>query len=146
MPTVVVERPWHLVPVALLATLWHAGGALDYLLTQIDYEPYTSQVPPEWLAWFGEMPLWVTAAWAIGVWVGLAGAVMLLMREHWAPLLLFIAFAAVTAATVWLTLLADPPMQVAVGMEFTWVMIGASLLALLLWLYARWMRRKGVIT
>jgi hypothetical protein len=146
MPTVAVERPWHLVPVGILALLWHAGGALDYLLTQIDYQPYVSQVPAEWLAWFDEMPLWVTAAWAIGVWGGLLGAVLLLMREHWAPLALAAAFFAVAAATVWLTLLADPPMQQVVGMEFTWVMIGTTVGALLLWLYARWMRRAGVIT
>lgn len=142
---IAAERPWHLVPVGILALLWHAAGALDYLLTQIRFEPYTGQVPAEWLAYFDAMPAWVTAAWAIGVWIGLLGAVLLLMREHWAPLALAVAFFAILAATLWLTLLADPPMQVAVGIEFTWVMVGATVAALLLWLYARWMRRVNVI-
>lgn len=141
----VAERPWHLVPVGILAILWHAGGALDYLLTQIGFAPYTDQVPPEWLTYFDAMPMWVTAAWAIGVWVGLLGAVLLLMREHWAPLALAVAFFAVAAATLWLTVFAIPPMQIAVGMEFTWLMIAASVAALLLWLYARRLRRLGVI-
>lgn len=144
MPTV-AERPWHFIPVGIIALLWHAGGALDYLLTQLDFAPYTSQVPPEWLDYFDAMPAWVTAAWAVGVWGGLLGAVLLLMREHWAPLALAASFVAVAAATIWLTLLASPPMQVVVGTEFTWLMIAATVGALLLWLYARWMRRVNVI-
>ena len=140
------ERPWHFLPVGIIALLWHAAGSLDYLLTQIGFEPYVSQVPAEWLAYFAAMPAWVTGAWAIGVWVGLLGAVLLLMREHWAPLALAVAFVAILAATLWLTLLADPPLQQAVGEEFTWVMILATVGALLLWLYARWMRRVNVIT
>ena len=138
-------RPWHLWPIGLLALLWHAAGALDYALTQLDVTAYTSQVPPEWMAYFGAIPAWVTAAWAISVWVGLLGAILLLMREHWAPLVLAVAFAGVLVATLWLTLLSDPPMQEAVGMEFTWTMVGATVAALLLWLYARWLRRRGVI-
>lgn len=143
---IAAERPWHLVPVGILALLWHAAGALDYLLTQIRFEPYTGQVPAEWLAYFDAMPAWVTAAWAIGVWIGLLGAVLLLMREHWAPLALAASFAAVLAATLWLALLAEPPMAEAVGPEFTTVMVAATVVALLLWLYARWMRHANVIT
>ena len=143
---IVADRPWHFIPVGIIALLWHAGGALDYLLTQIDYAPYTSQVPAEWLAYFDFLPIWVTAAWAVGVWGGLLGAILLLMREHWAPLALAASFLAVGAATLWLTLLSDPPMQEVVGVEFTWVMILATVAALLLWLYARWMRRRNVIT
>jgi len=145
MPTA-AERPWHFVPVGIIALLWHAAGALDYLLTQIDFAPYTSQVPPEWLVYFDGMPIWVTAAWAIGVWGGLLGALLLVMREHWAPLALAASFAAVLVSTLWLTLLARPPMQQAVGEEFTWVMVGATVFALFLWLYARRMRRDNVIT
>jgi hypothetical protein len=140
------ERPWHLIPVALLAVLWHAGGSLDYLLTQIGYEPYLSQVPPDWLAYFDAMPGWVTGAWALAVWGGLAGALLLLARLHWAPFVLAVAFFAVLAATVWLVFLATPPMPEAVGMEFTWVMVAAVVVALFLWLYARHMRRINVIT
>lgn len=145
MPTA-AERPWHFVPVGIIALLWYAAGALDYLLTQIEFAPYLDGVPPEWLAYFDAMPAWVTAAWALGVWGGLLGAVLLVMREHWAPLALAVSFAAVLVATLWLMLLAEPTMQQAVGVEFTAVMIGATVFALLVWLYARWMRRENVIT
>ena len=146
MPSFVAERPWHLVPVGVIALLWHAGGSLDYALTKLNVPTYVSQVPPEWLVYFDAMPVWVTAAWAVGVWGGLLGAILLLMREHWAPLALAASFFAVLAATLWLTIVSDPPLQEAVGMEFTWVMILATLAGLLLWLYARRMRRLNVIT
>ncbi|MGY6409725.1 MAG: hypothetical protein ACXIUV_01670 [Alkalilacustris sp.] len=142
----IAERPWHFIPVGVIALLWHAGGSLDYVLTQLDFGPYTSQVPPEWLAYFDAMPAWVTGAWAVGVWGGLLGAVLLVMREHWAPLALAVSFVAVAAATIWLTLISNPPMQQVVGTEFTVVMLGATVAALLLWLYARRMRRLNVIT
>ena len=146
MPTIIADRPWHFVPVGIIALLWHAGGALDYALTQFNVATYTSQVPDGWLEYFNAMPGWVTAAWAIGVWGGLLGAILLLMREHWAPLALAASFFAVLAATLWLTLVSDPPMQEAVGMEFTWLMVSATAAALVLWIYARWMRRINVIT
>ncbi len=143
---IVAERPWHFIPVGIVALLWHAGGALDYLLTQLDFAPYTSQVPAEWLVYFGAMPAWVTGAWALGVWGGLLGAVLLVMREHWAPLALAASFVGVGSATVWLMFISTPPMQQVVGAEFTVVMLVATAAALFLWLYARRMRQLNVIT
>ena len=141
----IADRPWHFIPVGILALLWHAGGALDYVLTKLDFAPYTSQVPGEWMVYFDAMPAWVTGAWALGVWAGLVGAVLLVMREHWAPLALAASFVGVAAATVWLTLISNPPMQQVVGSEFTVVMLAATAGAFFLWLYARWMRRRNVI-
>lgn len=56
--------------VAVAALLWEAMGCYAYL-TQVR-------------AADDAMPLWVTAAFAIAVWVGLAGAILLLMRRSWA--------------------------------------------------------------
>jgi len=56
-----------------------------------------------------------------------------------------VAFAGVLVATLWLTLLADPTMQQAVGAGLAWTMVAATAAALLLWLYARWLRRAGII-
>lgn len=138
-------RPWHLWPIGLLAFLWHLAGSADYVLTVIDYPPYTSQVPPAWMEYFGSMPAWVTACWAVGVWVGLLGAILLLMREAAAPLTLALSFLGTLGASVWLLLLSDPPMQQVTGAGGVYVMVGATLAALLLWIYARWQRQNGVL-
>lgn len=136
--------PWHLWPVGLLALLWHIGGALDYVLTQIAYAPYVGQFPPEWAAYFDAIPAWVTGAWAIGVWVGLLGAVLLLMRDRNAVMALAVAFVAMVVATIWLVFISQPTMQSVTGAAGLYTMFGASAAALFLWLYARWLKIRGV--
>jgi len=138
-------RPWHLLPVGILALLWHIGGAADYLATQLEFGPYVSQFPPEWMVYFGNLPLWVDSAWAIGVWIGLLGAVLLLMRERAAVLALAVAAIAMLAATIWLIFVSDPTIQAVTGANGAWVMVGATLASLLLWLYARWMKVVQVL-
>jgi len=132
--------PWHLWLVGGLALLWHIGGAADYVATQIEFAPYVSEFPPEWIAYFGAMPLWVDAAWAIGVWGGLLGAVLMLMRETGAVLALALAALAMIAATIWLVFLSDPTMQSVTGANGLLVMAGASAASVLLWVYARWLK------
>jgi hypothetical protein len=138
-------RPWHLLPVALAAVLWHAAGAADYALTKMRVPAYLDQVPEEWVVYFDALPAWVTAAWAVGVWIGLLGALLLLARESLAPLMLALAFFALAAASVWLVWLAEPPMAEVTGQEGVLVMAGATAASAILWLYARWMRARGVL-
>lgn len=140
-----VSRPWHLVVVGLVALLWHLGGAADYVATQMRFEPYVSEFPPEWIVYFGGLPTWVNAAWAIGVWVGLLGAILLLLRERAAVLTLAVAAIAMVAATIWLIFLADPTIGAVTGDVGVWVVAGAALASVLLWLYARWMKVAQVL-
>lgn len=145
MPDTAVVRPWHLIPVGLLALLWHLGGAADYLATHLAYEPYVRQFPAEWMVYFDTLPFWVDAAWAIGVWVGLLGAVLLLMRERAAVLALALSAVALIAATFWLLAVSDPPMQAVTGASGIYVMAGAALASVILWAYARWVKMHGVL-
>jgi hypothetical protein len=54
--------------VAVLALLWEGMGCYAYL-TQIS-------------AADDAMPVWVSAAFAVAVWVGVSGAILLLMRQR----------------------------------------------------------------
>ena len=36
------------------------------------------------MAYIDSFPIWVSFAWGLGVWAGLAGSLMLLMRHRWA--------------------------------------------------------------
>ena len=146
MPTAVADRPWHFLPVGILAFLWHALLALVYTLAQFELADIASHVPEDWLIYLDAVPLWVTGTLAVGIWVGLLGAILLLVREHWAPLALAVAFFAVAAVAVWMIFLSVPPVAIIVGPEATWLLVAATIGALLLWLYARWMRRIDVIT
>ncbi len=137
------RAPWYHWPVALAALIWHAAGAADYTLTQLRVAAYLVQFTPEQIAYFQAMPAWVDAAWAVGVWGGLLGAVLLVMRSGMAVLCLAASCVALAAATLWLLVLADPPMAAVTGMTGVWVMLGAVVVSLVFYLYARTLRVGG---
>jgi len=131
------HTPWHHWPVALIALLWYAAGAVDYALTQFRLPAYMAFFTPDQIAYFTALPLWVDAAWALGVWGGLLGAWMLARQSAWSPLILALAFAGTAAATAWLLALSSPPMQAVTGPVGLWVMLGAVALSLAIYIYAR---------
>ena len=59
------------------------------------------------------MPPWLTGVWAIAVWVGLAGAVALLMRRRLARLAFGISLAAVVVQFGWIFL--TTPIMTTIG-------------------------------
>lgn len=138
--------PWYHWPVAILALLWHAGGALDYALTQFRVEAYLAQFTPEQVAYFQSLPAWVDGAWGIGVWIGLLGAWLLFTRSGLSVLLLAASAAALIAATVWLIALSEPTLGQVTGPVGVWIMLGAAVASVLFYLYARAMRQRGVLT
>lgn len=139
------RAPWYHWPIALAVVLFYAGGAADYALTRLRVPGYLSQFSPDQIAYFQSMPTWVDAAWAVGVWVGLAGAVLLVMRMGIAVLPLAASCAAMVAATVWLLVLSDPPMAEVTGMLGVWIMVGVAAASLVIYIYARAMRVMGVL-
>ena len=69
--------------IATLATLWNAIGAYQYIV-QVTLAPQDMQaMSTEMQAYFNELPNWVTSAFAIAVWSGLAGSIGLLLRKSW---------------------------------------------------------------
>ena len=81
--------PWHLWVIGILALLWNAFGAYDYLMTQTRNEAYMSAFTPQQLEHFYSFPAWMEAFWAIGVWGALLGAILLILRSRF-PLYAFI--------------------------------------------------------
>ena len=78
------RTPAHVWIVGVLATLWNAFGAFDYVMTQTDNEAYLSQFTAEERAFFDSFPAWMEAFWALGVWGALIGSLLLLMRSRYA--------------------------------------------------------------
>lgn len=74
------SSPWHLWIVGVLAVLWNSVGAFDYLMTETRNANYLSSFSAEQLAYFTGLPKWVIATWALGVWGGVAGSLLVLLR------------------------------------------------------------------
>ena len=82
--TVRARTPWHLWAVGLLAMAWNAFGAMDYTMTKLNGEAWLRQMQmtDAQIAYTLAMPAWMSAAWAIGVWGGVLGGLLLLLRSR----------------------------------------------------------------
>ena len=91
-------RPWHLWVVGILGGLWSLMGVVSFMLTQMNVEAVMSQFPPQQRAYFESFPLWAVAFWAIGVFGGVVGCLLLLLKNRLAfPALLASAIGAIVS-------------------------------------------------
>jgi len=137
------RRPWHLWLVGVLGLLWNAMGAFDYLMTQTRNEGYMGQFTPEQLEYFYAFPTWVVAFWALAVWGGVLGALLLLLGKRLSVPVLLGSFLAMVVTSFHNYVLTDGmAVTGALGMAFSVVIFAA---ALGMWMYARAMTRRGVL-
>ena len=138
------RTPRHLWVIGIVALLWNAIGAFDYLMTQTRNAAYLSGFPPEQLAFFFGLPAWVVAAWAIAVWGGLLGAALLLLRKRLAVPVFAVSLAGLVVTTFqnWVLSNAAEIFPDTASRVFS-VMIFA--IAVGLYFYARAMRERGVL-
>ena len=76
--------PWWFWLASVLFVIWNAGGAYDYLMIHTDNPAYlakAAEAAPEAVAYLDEMPAWRVVLWALAVWGGFAGSVLLLLRR-----------------------------------------------------------------
>jgi hypothetical protein len=138
------RAPWHLWVVGGAALLWNAMGAFDYVMTETKNAAYLSGFTPKQLAFFYAIPAWGIAAWAIGVWGGVLGSLLLLLRKRLAVLAFLASLLGAVVTTIRTYFLANG-MEVlgdVFSLGFAAVII---LVALGLYLYARAMRERGVL-
>jgi hypothetical protein len=88
MSTTAKPATWYWV-VAILALLWNLTGVVAYLM-QVTMTPEAMQaLPPEEQELIRNTPAWATGAFAVAVWFGFFGSVLLLVRKAWAvPILI----------------------------------------------------------
>jgi len=138
------RTPWHLWVVGVLAILWNSMGAYDYLMTQTQNEAYMSNFSPEQLEYFYGFPTWLVAFWALAVWGGVLGAVLLVLRKKLAAGVLLVSFLSMVVTTIYNFGLSNgfEAMGGAFELAFSGVIF---VVALLLYLYAKAMKNRGVL-
>lgn len=87
--------------VAVLAVLWECMGCMSYL-QEVTMSPATLAAMPAaqrdlWLM----MPSWLFGVFAIAVWIGLAGAIALLLRRSIARTLFMVSLLAIVVQFGW---------------------------------------------
>ena len=138
-------KPWHLWLIGIIGGLWSSIGVLSFMLTQMNVEAVMSRFPPQQRQYFESLPLWAVAFWAIGVFGGVIGCLLLLLKNR-------VAFPVLLASVIGGTVCNLGGLFLPGGME---VMGGTSALGLTVFpiifaaflaSYARAMSKRGVLS
>jgi len=137
------RAPWHLWVIGVIALLWNAIGAMDYIMTETKNQSYMSGFTPEQLAFFYALPAWVVSAWAIGVWGGVLGSLLLLFRRSFAVWVLLASLLGIIV-TAFHNYVLSNGMSV-MGRAGAILFAAIFLVSLGLYLYARAMNKRRVL-
>jgi len=96
MTDMTVKTPWHLWAVGAVSLLWNGLGGYDYTMSMTQGAAYLATVgmTPDQIAYHEAMPVWMTAIWAVGVWGGVLGSLLLLLRNKLAFPVFAVSFGA----------------------------------------------------
>jgi hypothetical protein len=138
------KRPVHLWIVGLIGLLWNAFGCWNYAMTAYRSEVWLAELTAAQRAYIESFPAWSHAAWAIGVWFGLAGSILLLLRRRWAVPAFAISLVGLAGTAVYQFLMSSPPDEMVRGSGLVLhLVIWAIAIGLLA--YAMRMRARGVL-
>jgi hypothetical protein len=142
--TTETRTPAHLWVIGVLSLLWNSFGCLDYTMTNLKNASWLAKMSADQLAYMNSLPGWLTAFWAIGVWGGLVGSILLLMRNRYAVMAFGLSLVgAVVGIGYQLFLTKMPPSMKEGPMGFMpWVII---IIAAALFWYASSEQKKGVL-
>lgn len=140
-----MRTPIHLWIVGVLSLLWNAGGAYDYLMTQLNNEAYLTILTEPQRALMDSRPVWFDAVWAIGIWGAVLGSLLLLLRSRHAATAFAASILGLIASSVWSFGIVEPSSYEIMG-SFAAIFTAVIAVSLvLLYLYARAMAARGVL-
>ena len=105
--------------------LWNGLGCIDYLMTETANRTYLARMPADQIAYMHALPAWLTGMWAIGVWGGLAGSILLLMRSRHSVVLFALSFVGAVIGLGYQVFLTDMPLSMRAGLMgmMPWVIV-----------------------
>jgi hypothetical protein len=145
MTNMTMKVPWHLWLVGVIAVLFNAIGAFDYVMSMTQGASYMARagMTPAQIAHYQEMPIWMTAVWTVGVWGALLGSVLILLRNKLAFPVFAVSLGAFLVSLIYTYVLTDGGRIMGSAMAITSVVITALLL-FFMW-YSWLMTKRSVL-
>ena len=137
------KAPWHLWAVGILSLCWNAYGAYDYVMSVSLNADYLAKFPPEMAGIIHSFPVWVTSAWALGVWGSLVGSALLVLRSRHAATAYLVSLVGAVVTFVY-----DFTLKLPASLDTTVSKIMPLVIVILVvaqWYYARRMTQAGVL-
>ena len=147
---VAARTPAHVWIVGVLSLLWGCFGAYDYTMTRMRNTDYIASAMPgvdpnAALAWVDSMPMYAQIGWGLGVWAGLLGAILLLMRSRWAMWSFGVSLVGALASLGYQIALAPPMPGAGESAMMKYMPYVIIAICVALFLYARAQAAKGVL-
>jgi len=130
---------WYWV-ICVLGLLWSLGGGYDYLMTVTENAEYMAKVPAETMTYYESFPSWLMWPWALAIWGGVLGWVLMLLRMKLAVPVFFVALIGLLINMVYFGLTGGYPIMGLMGSIFMIVVLAISVFAV--W-FARRERAEG---
>lgn len=121
---------WYWI-VSVVALLWNAIGVMNYLNQAYNKEAVVASQPPEMQPYFENIPPWATAGFAIAVFGGLFGSILLLLRKGPVQLLFIASLLGIFLQnTYWMFLSGIPKNASTLALPVTVIVVGVLLIFL----------------
>jgi membrane-anchored protein YejM (alkaline phosphatase superfamily) len=139
------KAPWHLWLVGVIAVLFNAIGVFDFVMSMAQGASYMASagMTPAQIAHYQELPIWMLAVWAIGVWGAMLGSVLILLRNRLAFPVFAISLATFLVNLVYTYVLTDGGQIMGRSMAIVSVVI--TVLLVFFMSYSRLMTRRSVL-
>ena len=131
--------------IGILALLWNSFGALDFTMTTTRNAAWLAQFTPEQLAFIESYPAWAAVGWAVGVWGGVVGSLLLLLRKRLAAPVYLASLVGAIVSHIYYLFLSNGAETLGGGVGAYIFPVVIIAIATGLWLYARAQTQKGVL-
>lgn len=130
--------------ISIIALVWYAMGVKQYLDQAYQTDAFKAMYPDSrTLEMVTNAPSWVTASFAIAVFIGLLGCIALLLRKKWASILLLVSLIAAIAQAIY-NIFVSKAIEV-YGPGAIIMPIIVILFGLFLYFYSKKMSSKGIL-
>ena len=136
--------PWWFWVISIFVLIYELMGISNYLMMAFATpESYAAQgYTAEQIAFMSDVPVLYTSVFALAVWSGLLGAILLLLRKSWAAYVLAFSFLMVLISFVFD--ITGGTFDV-LGQAYLYIMLAVTLVSLLSVIFAFRMKRRAIL-
>ena len=131
---------WSFWLIGVFALLWNVGGAINYLM-QANLE-FVSTLPETHRAIIESRPIWATGGFALGVFGGAIGCLLLLFRKSFAFYIFIISLLGIVITMIHTINVATSKISFSIGEIVVMILLPIFVAALLIW-YTKQVIRKN---
>lgn len=132
---------WYWV-ICVLGLLWGLGGGYDYIMTVTENADYMARVPVETLEYYNTFPDWLIWPWAVAIWGGVLGWVLMLLRMKIAIPVFWVTLVGLLINMIYFGLTGGYPIMGLMGAIMMMVVLAIAVFAV--W-FSRRARVKGTL-